>query len=291
MKTKSILNSLEEESSHAEDKIFVVSFPKSGRTWLRVLLSRYKQRLLGLDDFHLKLHAFHSEKPVKTPQFIFYHANSSYHSQEASGVARLLDSCGWLPLRYPYPFSLEYCRGSRLIFLLRDPRDVVVSYFHQLSKREERVEVSSPANFARRRLVGIHRIIAFMNFVAEQQAEEQQLHIYYEDLHASPEKELEKVLQFAEMPIRPAFIQESIEYARFENMRKLELSGSQGDKLQAVDESNPDTFKTRKGKVGSYREELPRATVAYIDRVIARELHPFYARYLQPPVINSAPTS
>ncbi len=271
-----------EESRDPAEKVFVVSFPKSGRTWLRVLLSRYKQQLLGIEDFQLKLHAIYSEGPVVTPQYIFHHARASYHKEETGALIRTLDAPGWLPLRPQYPFSLEYCHGSKVVFMLRDPRDVLVSYYHQLSKREQRAKVLSIDNFARRRLLGIHRIVAYMNFIAAQQSQFEHCHIYYEDLHQDTAGQLSAILSFAGIPVQPDLAAESVAYARFENMRKMELSGSQGNKLQPTDKQDIDSFKTRKGKVGSYREELSPRTVDFINSVIARELDPFFERYRQP---------
>ncbi len=51
-------------------------------------------------------------------------------------------------------------------------------------------------------------------------------------------------------------------------------------RLAARDAGDPETFKTRKGEVGGYREYLQGEDLAYVERVINEQLDPFYQRYL-----------
>lgn len=61
------LDVLETKVQDASQRVYIVSYPNAGRTWLRVMLSRYKQLLIGFDDFHVRLHAYHSSTPA-SPQ-------------------------------------------------------------------------------------------------------------------------------------------------------------------------------------------------------------------------------
>lgn len=59
-------------------------------------------------------------------------------------------------------------------------------------------------------------------------------------------------------------------------MRALELSDRFAVKkrLWARDKSDPDSFKTRKGRIGSFRDTLDAADIAYLDRMIEERLAP-----------------
>jgi hypothetical protein len=269
------------ESEDPDEKVYLVSYPKSGRTWLRVLLSRYKQLLLGLEEFELKLHASYSEAPVVTRQYIFSHAGSGYTAEEATWLQRATDRLGWLP-RADYPFSLERMRGARVVFLARDPRDVVVSDYHQLVRRTREVPPMPLSRFIRSRLFGVRRPLAFLNFIAARRAEFSHQFAFYEDLHRDPAAELVRLLEFAGVPLRADLVQASVEFARFENMRKLERGGEYGVKLAPADHADRDTYKTRKGKVGAFSEEMSPGDVEFVNRIIQAGLDDFYVRYQQP---------
>ena len=90
----------------------IVSFGKSGRTWLRVMLSRFYQvkhglterYLLGFDNLHYKNRAI--------PRIFFTHDN---YVKDYSGAG---DS------------KADYY-GKKVILLVRNPADVAVSQYHQ----------------------------------------------------------------------------------------------------------------------------------------------------------------
>ena len=69
-------------------------------------------------------------------------------------------------------------------------------------------------------------------------------------------------------------INEAIEFGSFDNMRKMEINKTFKDKrMQARDKNNVNTFKTRKGRVGSYKEELSSKEIKFINEEV-RSLAP-----------------
>jgi hypothetical protein len=268
-------------ASDPQDAIFVVSFPKSGRTWLRVLLSRYKQHLLDIEAFELKLHAVYVQVPRRIPQYVFYHARSGDYNRV--GLVNRLRGMLGLEIRAPFHFDLSFCEGSRVIFLVRDPRDTIVSYFHQLHSRD-RVYRKDISAFLRDSFFGLNRILEFMNFLAQEKEKFPHLLIYYEDMHEATADSLKQMLQFAEIPLNGEWIEESVSYGCFSNMRKLEFSGAFGDKLTARDSDKANSYKVRKGRVGSYVEELNEEDTDWVESQIQSRLHPFFGRYQRPPV-------
>jgi len=68
-------------------------------------------------------------------------------------------------------------------------------------------------------------------------------------------------------------------------MRKLERDAAIGayDRMKPGDRSDEESFKTRKGKVGGYREYLTADEIDAIDARIAANLSPFFADYARAP--------
>jgi hypothetical protein len=105
----------------ARADLVVVSFGNSGRTWLRVLLSRVYQTRHGLPRFGiLDFDNLHRRDPA-IPRLLFTHDN---YLRDYAG----LDDRAAL------------YRGRRLVLLARDPADVAVSQFYQWRHRMRRAK-------------------------------------------------------------------------------------------------------------------------------------------------------
>lgn len=273
MDKNTILQLMTSHADDPQDAVFVVSFPKAGRTWLRVLLSRYKQLYMGVNEFYLKFHAVYTLEPERIPQYVFYHG----HSDEVERGSLLQKMLGVKP---PSPeFDVSFCTGSRIIFLMRDPKDTIVSFYHQI-KHRQKVYKGDIQNFIRDESLGIERLIKFMNFVAEKKDTFDHMFVYYEDLHKNTAYEFTRIIEYAGIPVNREFLQDAIEFASFSNMKKMEQTGEHGNKLKALIKGNPDTYKVRKGKVGSYQDELTTDDISYLDHKIRMEMHPFFERYI-----------
>jgi hypothetical protein len=79
-----------------------------------------------------------------------------------------------------------------------------------------------------------------------------------EALRASPAEHFRDLLAVVgETTPDTSIFQEALEFARFENMQKLEAAGVFDSKiLHPGDVRDPESFKVRRGKVGGYREYL-----------------------------------
>jgi len=75
-------------------------------------------------------------------------------------------------------------------------------------------------------------------------------------------------------------VQDAVDYAAFERMRARESQGTEtvgaGGRLTAADRDNPDSFKTRRAKVGGWRDDLEAEQVEAVDAFLAAELDPMY---------------
>ena len=93
---------------------------------------------------------------------------------------------------------------KHVIFLARDPRRVVFTYFFRLRKRIKDPQVSSMSlgEFIRHPDYGIIRIIDFLNswYLAENRFK-RFLFLRYEGVWQQPEKEIARLLEFLNVPV------------------------------------------------------------------------------------------
>jgi len=237
--------------------IFVVSIPKSGRTWLRVFLHAYfcalKKRKFTLDAKEL-----FSRDDV--PKFIFSHDVWGYLT-----ARKLKDRISGKPLIPP----LE-ARRKRILLLARDPRDVMVSLFFQLSKRTHRYAGDLP-KMIRHPKFGIGRIVDVMNSWMKEWGDRDNFKlIRYEDCQSRPAEVFREVLRFFGCrEIDEASLAHGVKFSSFENMKLLEATGQvKNKKLTPGNRQDPDSYKVRRGRVGAFQEYLAAEDIRYVDEAM-----------------------
>lgn len=262
-----------EEARLLQDSQFVVvSFGKSGRTWLSVLLSRYFQLRYNLPANQLLLNDSLRLLNRAVPQVLFTHDNYLRSYAAARGPET------------PYA-------GSNVVLLARHPADTAVSQYFQWKlrmKNRKRLINAYPSiegdvpliDFVLGEEAGIPKIVRFMNQWASEFDKVKSIHIVrYETLRRETAKALGTVLNFMhETPIDEELAQ-CVEFASVENMRKMEKDTffrGVGDRMTPGDASNPDSYKVRRAKVGGYRDYFTEDEVARIDELVARTLSPAY---------------
>lgn len=247
----------------------IVSFGKSGRTWLRVLVSRFYQLehdlpewLIGFDNFH------YLNRTI--PKIFFTHDNyvkdySGNHDSKADYYAK------------------------KVVLLVRHPADVAVSQYHQwrYRMRDRKKTINDyPAadvsifDFVVNQPAGLAKTIAFMNdWARERERLNAFMILRYEDLKADTAGQLDAVTRFIGTPGDQASIDGAVAYASFENMRRLETQNTSwltGGRMKAKDPSQPESFKTRRGKVGGFRDYFSTAEVETILDQVDRRLDPVF---------------
>lgn len=98
-------------------------------------------------------------------------------------------------------------------------------------------------------------------------------------------RQLHTVARFVRIPgCDEDRIRQAVDEHDFQRMRQRERSNAYGtDRIQARDPGDPDSYKTRRGKIGGYRDYLEPAACDEIDRYLADELDPLYVRrYIHP---------
>jgi hypothetical protein len=241
--------------------VFLLSFPKAGRTWLRVMLGRAMAEHFGIRDADLfkldqmgdpargipKIKIKHDDNPeLKTPEELV-------------------------------PNKSEY-RGVKVVYLVRDIRDLAVSNYFEFTRRRGQEDRGLPA-YLRCRRGSVDTMIRHYNIWAANRHVPADFHLVrYEDLHADSASCLNDLLAFLEIAnVDGATIRGAIEFASFDNMHDMERSGSfQHRRLRAMDAGDRETYKTRRGKVAGYHDYLSSEEIDRLDSKIRAELDPFY---------------
>jgi hypothetical protein len=248
------------------------SYGKSGRTWVRVMISRYYQLayqlpdnvIMGFDNFHRLNGAI--------PKIFFTHDNY------LRGYTGNVD-------------SKKDFYDKKTVLLVRKPQDVAVSQFFQWKYRMRPAKKTmnkypphgadiTVYDFVKDPNQGLDHIIDFMNAWARELPNIKELLVVrYEDLRARPEAEMARIVEFLGMEPQEELLRDTVEFASVENLRQKEKENyfwRSGSRVQARDVNDPNTFKVRKAKVGGYRDYFDDDQVAELDAMVDSRLMPVF---------------
>lgn len=217
------------------DDTLLVSYPKSGNTWLRFLVAN---AISGADE------------PVSFAALERWVPDIYRHSDRVlRGLPRprLLKS--------HEPFHPQY---RKVVYLVRDPRDVAVSSYHfEIRKRriteefpmEEFVDLFLQEDQGRfgswRENVG--------SWVGARQGTEGFLLLRYEDLLEDTERQLDSVLSFLGREADDTKLRWAVEVSAAGPLRRLEMK----EHAARMFGSREDKPLVRRAEAGNWREELP----------------------------------
>ncbi|MER0447918.1 sulfotransferase domain-containing protein [Streptomyces sp. Edi4] len=249
------------ELSAAPD-IHVLSFPKCGRTWLRLLMAKAISISWGLPMEicrDLRLEEFSSADP-RIPKITFSHD----------------DQVGW---RTPAQLSTDKApyRRRRVVFLTRDLRDTTVSYYFQRTLRPDNPYTGPLGQFIGENEGSLRTCVAFWNiWHARRDVPRSFLLTSYERLATDTPGELARILAFCGLPrVEPEALREAVQYAGFSSMRAMELSDAlHSERLRPGRPGDPESFKTRRGIIGGFRDYLTAAQIREADDLIRTTLVP-----------------
>jgi len=239
--------------------VLILSIGKSGRTWLRVLVNKYLSLAsgvpFGLEDL--------SKEDASLPSIVFAHEMWTHFTKATP----------WQRFRQKFIIPDRMLRDKGVVLLFRDPRDVVVSMYFQLTKRSplrDQFEHMNLSEFIRDKKFGIKNIIRVQNeWLKRFRNHPRLLMLRFEEIKADTSTALAKVIAHAGMDVKSALIKEAVEFSAFENMRKMETQG--GFKQTSMTPGNPDdpsSYKVREGKVGGYARHFGDEDLKYLNDAV-----------------------
>jgi hypothetical protein len=227
------------------DDVFLVSYPKSGNTWTRFLIANlvYPERKADFATINVL---------IPDPEAL---------------AKRTLDR---LP-RPRYIKSHQYFdpRYRKLIYIVRDPRDVVLSEYHFDIKRRAISDDYPVEQFVSRFVVGElnHPYGTWFEHAATwfytRRNSPNFLLVSYEALQSKPMLEMERIAEFLGVAATPERLSFAIEQSAADRMRELEKK--QSHLWSSTRDTRQDKPFVRAAKSGGWRAELPERCVAEIE--------------------------
>ena len=222
--------------------VFLCTYPKSGTTWLGYLIA---QALKQDPDEQIDLKSMYTRVPDVN---LLYTKRGSLEQYSQLPDPRIFLCHATFNERLP-----------RVVYVIRDPRDALVSYWHYqrfLHKGYDR----SLADFI---AADDHWPCEWDQHVASwllPQRHPNFMLVRYEQLHQDAARILRDVLKFAGKTCSEESIQAAVASSRFDRMRATEeahgVIGKEGDS---------DARFVRKGRAGGWRQEMDETALAILE--------------------------
>lgn len=225
------------------DDIFLVSYPKSGNTWTRFLLGTAASGADGSVDFT------NIERTVPDINLI--------------GLAQLAQIPGPRYIKSHASFDPRY---PKVIYIVRNPLDIVVSYFHHNRKMGALPLDASMDSFIPNFLSDPLPYGTWAqntgSWLGAMEGNPQFLLLRYEDMLTDTPAALGQILRFCGLPVDESVIARTVEYCSSDRMRQLEKQ--QAKEWGPTKNSEKSISFVRAAKSGSWKEELSQSHVDMI---------------------------
>jgi len=228
------------------DDTFIVSYPRSGNTWTRFLIANLLHPGQAVSFANIErlipdaeAHSSRYMKRMRSPRFIKSHQYFDH-------------------------------RYRRVIYLVRDPRDVVLSYY-DFSRKYGQIDDGYPLE----RYVGdfVHGRLSSADWgtwaenvgswIAARGHSPDFLLIHYEDLKAHTAQELSRMAQFLGLECDSKTLRHAIECSSAERLRELEKN--QGNAWVTTRNKREDIPFIGTAMAGKWQSRLPEVAVEKIE--------------------------
>jgi Sulfotransferase domain len=228
------------------DDTFVVSYPRSGNTWTRFLIANL----------------VHTDKNVSftnIEKLIPDTSSQSNRALKATPRPRIIKTHEYFDHRY-----------GKVIYIVRDPRDVALSYYDF-----QRKYMQIPNDYALDQYVDdfvTGKLISagwgtwsenVASWIFTRGKREQFLLLRYEDMMSDTPRELTRIAGFLGIEPEAARLQKAMELSSADRMRELEKLES--DKWVATKNRRKDIPFVRVAKSGGWKTSLPEGCVHQIE--------------------------
>lgn len=228
------------------DDTFVVSYPRSGNTWTRFLIANlvYAEKNVGFTNI---------EKLIPDT------SSQSNRALKATPRPRIIKTHEYFDHRY-----------RKMIYIVRDPRDVALSYY-DFQRKYRQIEDGYPLeqyvdDFVEGRLISIdwgtwaENVASWMYTRGKRK---EFLLLRYEDMMKDTMHELTRIANFLGIAPETQRLQQAIERSSADRMRELEKL--EADQWVATKNRRKDIPFVRVAKAGGWRTSLPETCVRQIE--------------------------
>jgi Sulfotransferase domain len=228
------------------DDTFVVSYPRSGNTWTRFLIANlvYPDKDVSFTNI---------EKLIPDT------SSQSNRALKGTPRPRIIKTHEYFDHRYP-----------KTIYIVRDPRDVALSYY-DFQRKYMQIEDGYPLeryvnDFVTGKLISVGWGTWGENvgsWIFTRGKRKEFLLLRYEDMMKDTHRELARIAEFLDIDPAPERLQRAIERSSADRMRELEKLES--DKWVATKNRRKDIPFVRVAESGGWRTSLPESCVHQIE--------------------------
>jgi hypothetical protein len=230
------------------DDTLLVSYPRSGNTWTRFLIAN-----LMHPDVDVSFANIERLIPDTTAQ--------SSRTVKRTPRPRLIKTHEYFDHRY-----------NRVIYVVRDPRDVAVSYYHFQRKSRQIEDCCAIERFVEDFVRGHGKLISadwgswgenVASWIFTRGESPDFLLCRYEDLFENPVQQLARIALFLGVEPSPQLLLRAVERSSADRMREMEKR--QSDVWVVTKDRRKDIPFVRVAKAGGWRDTLPERCVLQIE--------------------------
>ena len=228
------------------DDTFIVSYPRSGNTWTRFLIANL-------------VHPNETVTFANIERLIPDTTSQSSRAVKRTPRPRIIKTHEYFDPRY-----------RKTIYIVRDPRDVVLSYY-DFQRKYRQIEDGYPLDRYVREFVS-GGLISWgwgtwgenvASWIATRRGNRNFLLLRYEDMIENTSAQLARIAAFLDLPVTPEILKRTIEQSSAEQMRKLEKL--QSDTWIATKNRRSDIPFVRVARAGGWKKSLPHELVGEIE--------------------------
>jgi hypothetical protein len=278
----------EAEGIRAENIVWVFGSGRTGSTWLSTMMkalpdhARWNEPNVG----HLFGYLYYKRSLYGKEDKVNFILGAAFRDSWLSSIRSLVlegatarypevaEKGGYLVIKEPHgsigaPLLMEALPESRMVFLVRDPRDVAASALHTSFTRNKGTRIRTgrlkkaearPDDSVRVRARAYLRDIS-LSKQAYEAHEGRKVLVRYEDLKADTLAEMKRIYAALEIPVDEVELSRAVEKHAFENVPKHK--------------KGPGTVR-RRGTSGGWREDLTSSQTQIVESITTPILEEFY---------------
>ncbi|XP_067326024.1 sulfotransferase 1C1-like [Anolis sagrei] len=239
------------------DDLLICTYPKAGTTWIQEIVDMIQH---GGDLQKCARAPIYERIPfieIYLPDFKI----SGVEKANAMASPRTLKS--HLPVQLLPPSFWE--QKSKIIYVARNPKDNVVSYFHFHLMNKTKPEPGNWEEFLETFMAGKVSCGSWFDHVRgwwKAKDRHPVLYLFYEDVKENPGREIRKVAEFLDIQLPESVLNQIVLHTKFERMKVNPMTNYTTLPSSLLDHSISPFM--RKGTVGNWKEHF---TVAQSERM------------------------
>lgn len=257
-----------EEFSFRPDDIIIVTYPKSGTTWMQEIVPLIMsggdpasvETLPNWDRVPwLEERRAHSLNVEERPSPRMFATHFSYNMMQASF------------------FKVK----PKVIYVVRNPKDVFTSSFHFYGMTSFLVQPKSQTEFLHKFLEGQVQFGSWFDHVkswVNAEDKDRVMVISYEELITDLKDSVTRLATFLEKPLEAAVIDKIADRCLFKNMKKNKMSNYSLVPSKFMDQTKSEFL--RKGIAGDWKNQLTAQEVEYFDAVYREKMKDVKYRFI-----------